>query len=275
MTLFNRVKQTTATTGTGTITLGSAVDGYQTYAAAGATDGQTVNYVLEDGSAWEYGSGTYSSTGPTISRDNIEESSNGGAAIDLSGSAVVFCDAFAGDFGGLVRHVATAPVTTPVAAVEIADLDWSQFREFRVYCYGIAFATAGSTIMECRVSYDSGSTFAATGYKGKLVAQVPSSVVGGALSVDPTDYAPFGITGGPSGGVSVRLEGHFILRSDTLIVPSTVLATCLMDTDDYTPQFENIGASLLPSAEPDAIQLTNTRSDWQSGVTFAVYGVAK
>ena len=119
MTLFNRVKQTTATTGTGTITLGAAVDGYQTYAAAGATDGQAVNYAIEDGTAWEYGTGTYSSG--TLSRDNIEESSNGGAAIDLSGSAVVFCDAFAGDLQTeiLLREV---NVTSQVSEIEIKDI---------------------------------------------------------------------------------------------------------------------------------------------------------
>jgi hypothetical protein len=95
--LVNRAKMTTATTGTGTITLGSAVDGYQTYAAAGVSDGDVVRYVIEDGNNWEIGTGTYTSSGTTLSR-TVLESSNAGAAINLSGDAVVYVTAVAEDF---------------------------------------------------------------------------------------------------------------------------------------------------------------------------------
>lgn len=90
--LVNRAKMTTATTGTGTITLGSAVDGFQTFAGAGVTDGDTVAYTIEDGSNWEVGTGTYAASGTTLSR-TVSESSNSDAAISLSGSAVVYVTA--------------------------------------------------------------------------------------------------------------------------------------------------------------------------------------
>jgi hypothetical protein len=92
--LVNRAKMTTATTGTGTITLGSAEAGYQTFADAGVSDGAIVPYVIEDGNNWEIGTGTYTSSGTTLSR-TVSESSNSGAAINLSGSAVVFVTATA------------------------------------------------------------------------------------------------------------------------------------------------------------------------------------
>jgi hypothetical protein len=94
--LVNRAKMTTATTGTGTITLGSAVDGYQTFAAAGVADADVVRYVIEDGTAWEIGRGTYTASGTTLSRTVIE-SSNSNAALNLTGNAVVFVSATEAD----------------------------------------------------------------------------------------------------------------------------------------------------------------------------------
>ena len=94
--LVNRAKMTTATTGTGTITLGSAVDGYQTFAAAGVADADVVRYVIEDGDAWEIGLGTYTASGTTLTRGSIE-SSNSDLAINLSGNALVFLTVAGGD----------------------------------------------------------------------------------------------------------------------------------------------------------------------------------
>jgi hypothetical protein len=89
--LVNRAKMTTATTGTGTLTLGSAVDGFQTFAAAGVANADVVRYVIEDGDAWEIGLGTYTTSGTTLTRGSIESST--GTALNLTGDAVVFVTA--------------------------------------------------------------------------------------------------------------------------------------------------------------------------------------
>ena len=95
--LKNRAKMSTSTTGTGTITLGSAESGYQTFADAGVANADVVRYVIEDtGGAFEIGTGTYTSSGTTLSR-TVSESSNSDAAINLSGSATVFIGATAAD----------------------------------------------------------------------------------------------------------------------------------------------------------------------------------
>ncbi len=108
--LVNRAKVATSTTGTGTITLGSAEDGYQTFADAGVANGDVVRYIIEDGSNFEIGTGTYTSSGTTLSR-TVSESSNSNNAINLSGSATVFVGATAEDIpsggGGSVTAVAS------------------------------------------------------------------------------------------------------------------------------------------------------------------------
>ena len=107
--LGNRAKMSTSTTGTGTITLGSALSGYQTFAQAGITNGQTVRYAIEDGTNFEIGSGVFTSSGTTLTR-NVTESTNSDNAINLSGSGEVFITASAADI--FVNDGATSLTTT-------------------------------------------------------------------------------------------------------------------------------------------------------------------
>lgn len=87
----NRIKVASSSTGTGNITLGSAEDGYQTFAAGGISNNDVVRYVITEGSAWEIGKATYLTSGPTLVRTsgNLLESSTG-SLLNLGGSATVF-----------------------------------------------------------------------------------------------------------------------------------------------------------------------------------------
>ena len=84
--LFNRAKMTTSTTGTGTVTLGSASVGFQSFADAGVSNSDVVQYVIEEGANFEIGTGTYSSSGTSLTRTPTE-SSNSNNAITLAGNA--------------------------------------------------------------------------------------------------------------------------------------------------------------------------------------------
>jgi hypothetical protein len=94
----DRVRETTATTGTGTITLGGAVSGFQTFAGA-IPDGSQVAYTIEDGANWECGIGTYAQGSNTLSRAAVEASSSASNPITLSGTAQVYVSFTAGALG--------------------------------------------------------------------------------------------------------------------------------------------------------------------------------
>ena len=85
----DRVQETTATTGTGTITLAGAVSGFQSFSVIG--DGNTTYYCITSGANWEVGIGTYTTAGTTLARTTILASSAAGAAITLAGTSNVFC----------------------------------------------------------------------------------------------------------------------------------------------------------------------------------------
>lgn len=89
----DRVNETSTTTGTGTFTLAGAVTGFQSFSAIG--NGNTTYYaiVLQGGSEWEVGIGTYTSSGTTLSRTTVLSSSNSGSLVNFSaGTKNVFCD---------------------------------------------------------------------------------------------------------------------------------------------------------------------------------------
>ena len=75
--LADRVKETTTTTGTGTITLDGASTGFQSFSVIG--NGNTTYYTIagQGTSEWEVGIGTYTSSGTTLSRDTVLASSAG------------------------------------------------------------------------------------------------------------------------------------------------------------------------------------------------------
>ena len=134
----DRVKETSTTTGTGTLTLAGAVGGFQSFSFIG--DGNTTYYAAIDLDAgdWEVGLGTYTASGTTLSRDTILESSNSGSAVNFgAGEREVFVTypaekAIYADGNGLVTlpdglvvsgNLTVEGTTTTIEATNLAIAD--------------------------------------------------------------------------------------------------------------------------------------------------------
>lgn len=91
--VYNLFRVGSTTAGTGPATLGAAVNGFLTFTLAGGSDGDLIEYSINDGSNSEKGAGQIS--GGILSRLFIYASTNAGSPISLSGnssSCNIFCD---------------------------------------------------------------------------------------------------------------------------------------------------------------------------------------
>jgi hypothetical protein len=89
--IYDRVLQTGTANTTVSFTLSGSVTGYQSFAAVG--NGNTTYYAAADNSGnWETGLGTYSTSGPTLTRTTVSQSSNSNTAVTFSGTVTIWVD---------------------------------------------------------------------------------------------------------------------------------------------------------------------------------------
>ena len=122
--LADRVKETTTTTGTGTVTLLGASTGFQSFSAIGNSNTTYYTIAGQTGSEWEVGIGTYTSSGTTLSRTTVLSSSNSGSLVNFSaGTKDVFVtypasftsNAIGGGVGAVMLNADTATVNGTIA----------------------------------------------------------------------------------------------------------------------------------------------------------------
>ena len=155
--LVNRAKMTVASGGAGNITLGTAVDGYQTFADAGVSDTDVVRYTIEDGDNWEIGTGVYTASGTTLVR-TVTESSNSDAALTCSADAVIFVTMAAEDFTG---NAAPRWTTTPTSSLEFTPGVASTIT-------GVAFDEGGFPIQYSWDGYKDSTVYSPTNLPAQL-----------------------------------------------------------------------------------------------------------
>ena len=90
--LNDRVKESSSTTGTGTLTLGGAVTGFETFAAGIGGSNTTYYCIFENGTNnFEVGFGTLNGGASTLARTNVISSSNSDGLENFGGATEVFC----------------------------------------------------------------------------------------------------------------------------------------------------------------------------------------
>lgn len=123
--LADRVKETTTTTGTGTVTLLGASTGYQSFSAIGNSNTTYYTIAGQTGSEWEVGIGTYTSSGTTLARTTVIASSNSGSLVNFSaGTKDVFvtypaeytANAVGGGIGAVILNADTVTVNATIAS---------------------------------------------------------------------------------------------------------------------------------------------------------------
>jgi hypothetical protein len=122
--LADRVKETTTTTGTGTVTLLGASTGFQSFSAIGNTNTTYYTIAGQSTSEWEVGIGTYTSSGTTLARTTVISSSNSGSLVNFSaGTKDVFvtypaeftANAIGGGIGAVLLNASTATVSGTIS----------------------------------------------------------------------------------------------------------------------------------------------------------------
>lgn len=243
---LNRAKMSVAgTPGTGTITLGSAVTQFASFAEAGAVNATKYPYLTEDGNDFEIGQGTYTASGPTFSRDTVYLSKISGVAgttkLTLTSNALISIVATSQDLGfswdnpnqrlgvgtnsPATKIVAAANNTTPQApqfneTIQAAGADGASMG-ILLDAYGgagsngqfvgrRAFGTAASpsavNAANTPLLQFGGSGYGATGYASSYRAMVQFRT--GEAWTDSAQGAYVSLYSNPNGSASLAAEGY-------------------------------------------------------------------
>lgn len=277
VTLVNRAKVATATTGTGAITLGSAESGYQSFADAGVAGNEDVRYTIEDGEDWEIGTGGINGAVSQMSRTLIESST--GSLLNLSGDSIVFITAAGSD------------IQQPPSEGAFADGDKTKLDGIE------AGATADQTAGEIKTAYESNAdtnaftdaektklSGIATGAEVNTVDSVNTQT--GAVVLDADDISDAATTNKFTTAGDISKLAGIEASADVTDTANVTAAGALMDSEvtnlaqvkafdsaDYATAAQGaLADSAIQSSDLATVATTGAYSDLSGAPTIPVVG---
>ena len=215
----DRVKETTTTTGTGTVTLAGAVSGFEAFSAIGNTNTTYYAIVHQSANEWEIGIGTYTASGTTLSRDTVLSSSNSDSAVTFtSGTKDVFCTypAEKAVYTSASPSFVDTTLTGNFVGTSATFSDHVSVSSFTV----TGNTTIGGSLVGASATFDdhvSVSSFAVTGITsigGSLVGT--SATFGDHVSADTLAVTGITSIGGSLVGTSATFGDHVSVSSMTV-----------------------------------------------------------
>jgi len=268
----DRVKETSTTTGTGTLNLSGAVSGFQTF-VAGIGDGNTTYYAIvnRDESEWETGIGTVTdATTDTLARTTVIASSNSDSAVDFSaGTKDVFTTLPASK---AVYEDGSSDVTLPndlILGSDSAVLKFGADSDTTLTHTdgtGLTLNSTNKLLFRDTALYINSSTDGQLDIVADSEVQIAATTIdiNGAVALDGAITGATNITlSGELDAATLDISGNAdidgTLEADAYTVDGTALATYIRDT---------VGTNMLSSNTETGIAVTYDTSN--DNIDFAL-----
>lgn len=267
--LADRVKETTTTTGTGTVTLLGAVAGFQSFAAVGG--GNTTYYTIagRTTSEWEAGIGTYTASGTTLARTTVLASSNAGSLVSFSaGTKDVFVTYPAkksvnlDDSNNLVVLPVVATVNTFSDPTDFAFC-FPNFQEFDFYDpFSPAFQTAVLALVAGDTISSGGIPYTVTGvysYGSPIVVYVTdfSPVYSGSVVISSITYPNTAVING-----ATTVQGGLTANGPTTTTGMVVGGAANTLSAGYTASVKGLNVENNGSTGQSIVAASAINVDW-------------
>lgn len=272
--LYNLARMTTATTGTGTVTLGAAATlggiTYLSFANAGVQDGDTVTYCIADygNGGSEIGRGVYTASGTTLTRATVLNSTNSNTQISLSGNAHVGISAAAQDLPAIaVGKTLTISFTTTLTGTDGQTFTFPAASATMLTTANTATITKGFTLTPNLI----GTVTSGTTTLDPTLGNYQMMINGGASSISPPavgtyDVLDLLVINGPSAGALTFTAGKWRVGSTTgSTYATTVRATATITVTIASPGVVSWTAHGCVDGDP--VWFTNSGGALPTGVT--------